>query len=230
MKLSPPEARARFIAARVAHLATVTPAGAPHVVPVTFAVHENQIAIAVDHKPKSTRALARLRNIEATPAVALLTDEYSDDWTQLWWSRADGTAEVLPDATTPINWLVAKYEQYQQIRPAGPVILTTVHTWTGWSASGSAGRSTVDFLASARRPPDSPRRWLRVALASGRSRTSSASRSSPAPDVGSCTLRAENTTTTATRSQTGGRSPSSIAPPREINKGCVGRRTRLAAR
>ena len=36
--------------------------------------------------------------------------------------------------TAPIDLLVAKYPQYQEIRPAGPVILVRVHTWRGWTA------------------------------------------------------------------------------------------------
>ena len=85
----------RFSDARVARLATVDATGQPHIVPVTFAHNDNTIVIAVDHKPKSTRNLKRLRNIEANPKVTLLVDHYDEDWSQLWWVRADGTAEVV---------------------------------------------------------------------------------------------------------------------------------------
>ena len=69
------EARARFAAARVARLATA----GPHLVPVCFAVDGDTIWSAVDAKPKRSRELQRLRNIEADPRVAVLADHYTDD-------------------------------------------------------------------------------------------------------------------------------------------------------
>jgi PPOX class probable F420-dependent enzyme len=128
------EARTRFAAARVARLATVGAGGAPHLVPVTFALRDDRIVIAVDHKPKRTTDLARLRNIEADPRVSLLADHYADDWDRLWWVRADGTARVL--ASSPlVSWLAGKYPQYVAHPPAGPVIVVDVAKWRGWAAS-----------------------------------------------------------------------------------------------
>jgi PPOX class probable F420-dependent enzyme len=132
-------ARARLAAARVARLATVTPAGDPHVVPVTFALVGDVVWTAVDAKPKSTRALQRLANIAAHPAVSLLVDHYEEDWSALWWVRADGTASVVPvDATSEaraaLAALAAKYPQYAD-PPAGPLIRIAVTTWRAWSAT-----------------------------------------------------------------------------------------------
>jgi PPOX class probable F420-dependent enzyme len=112
---------------------------APHLVPVVFAVSPagDRLWVAVDHKPKSSRDLRRLRNIRANPTVCLLVDHYDDDWHQLWWARADGVATVLDDPASmavPIDHLVAKYAQYQEIRPEGPVIEVTVTKWSGWAA------------------------------------------------------------------------------------------------
>jgi PPOX class probable F420-dependent enzyme len=120
---------------RVARLSTVDPSGAPHLVPVTFAVSGGDIAIAVDHKPKTTRALARLRNIAHEPRVSLLADHYDEDWTQLWWVRLDGTAQLRtgPAMTPHLDALAAKYPQYREVRPEGPVILITptrIRTWS----------------------------------------------------------------------------------------------------
>ena len=110
--------------------------GVPHLVPVTFAVRADTVVIAVDSKPKSTRDLKRLRNIEANPSVCLLADEYTEDWSRLWWVRADGTAVVRSDdLAEPIAWLTGKYRQYLDSPPDGPVIEIAVHNWTGWSAS-----------------------------------------------------------------------------------------------
>jgi len=141
MKLSVGEARARFGSARVARLATVAGDGSPHLVPVTFAVDGDLIYTAVDHKPKATRDLKRLRNIAQNPRVALLADEYGDDWARLWWVRIDGEASVVTDAaslTRPIDLLVARYAQYAEHRPAGPLIVVRAARWTGWSSAGGA--------------------------------------------------------------------------------------------
>jgi PPOX class probable F420-dependent enzyme len=133
--MTPDEARARFAAARVARLATASAAGVPHLVPVTFAVRGDTVVFAVDHKPKSSVALRRLRNIAENPAVCFLADGYSEDWSQLWWARADGVARVLPDAerAEPVSWLVAKYEQYAQRPPEHAVVATEVRRWSGWT-------------------------------------------------------------------------------------------------
>lgn len=143
MRLQPDEARERFAAARVARLATADADGQPHLVPVTFAVSHDAadvLAFAVDQKPKSTTALRRLRNIAENPLVSVLADEYAEDWSTLWWARADGTAAILPagspDAERAVGWLQAKYPQYQRLVPSGEVVLVDVRRWIGWSASG----------------------------------------------------------------------------------------------
>jgi PPOX class probable F420-dependent enzyme len=130
--VTPEEARDRFAAARVARLATVSAEGVPHLVPVTFAVHGDVVVFAVDHKPKSTTALRRLRNIAENPAVCFLADGYSEDWSRLWWARADGVARIEPPGAEPLSWLVAKYEQYAERPPEHAVVVTDVHTWRSW--------------------------------------------------------------------------------------------------
>jgi PPOX class probable F420-dependent enzyme len=122
----------------VARLGTVTEAGRPHIVPVTFAVDGDHVYIAVDAKPKTTRNLRRLRNIRGNPRVALLADRYDDDWASLWWVRADGRAAIAedpPQMARPIALLAGRYRQYRENPPAGPVIDITVERWTGWAAS-----------------------------------------------------------------------------------------------
>jgi PPOX class probable F420-dependent enzyme len=137
VKLSSSEARARFAAARVARLATVSADGVPHLVPVTFAVRDDVVVFAVDHKPKSSVALRRLRNIAENPAVCFLADGYDEDWARLWWARADGIARVLSaaDRAEPVSWLVAKYQQYAERPPEHAVVVTDVRTWSGWAGS-----------------------------------------------------------------------------------------------
>jgi PPOX class probable F420-dependent enzyme len=136
------DARARFAAARVARLATVRPGGRPHLVPVVFVVSGDVVWSAVDDKPKSTRALQRLANIEANPSVALLVDHYDDDWTQLWWVRAEGRAEVVElgaaGTAEALDSLAQKYPQYAAHRPAGPFVRVNVTRWSGWSHGHSS--------------------------------------------------------------------------------------------
>jgi PPOX class probable F420-dependent enzyme len=132
------EMRHRIKTAMVARLATVGPDGRPHIVPITFAPVDGSLYFAVDQKPKRTRNLQRLRNIEANPDVSVLLDHYEDDWSSLWWVRVDGTARVVdegPEFDEAISLLTARYEQYRSNRPAGPVVEIKVERMTGWSAS-----------------------------------------------------------------------------------------------
>jgi PPOX class probable F420-dependent enzyme len=136
MRLPPSEARARFADARVARLATVSAAGVPHLVPITFAVIGERIVFAIDDKPKSTTRLRRLDNIAARPSVCVLADVYDEDWNRLWWARADGTATVLAADAGAVDALAARYLAYAERRPHGPVVSIEVTAWTGWAAAG----------------------------------------------------------------------------------------------
>jgi PPOX class probable F420-dependent enzyme len=136
MRLTERAARERLTSVPVLRMATTDEAGRPHLVVMTFAVDGDRIYTAVDAKPKSTRDLRRLRNIRANPHVAVLADHYEDDWTRLWWVRADATAEIVddPDAMArPVGMLRERYPQYRQAPPEGPVIVLTVERWTGWA-------------------------------------------------------------------------------------------------
>jgi PPOX class probable F420-dependent enzyme len=134
--------RERFAAARVARLATVGRDGAPHVVPITFAVVGETIVHAVDHKPKRTRALRRLENIAAHPAVSVLADHYEEDWRALWWVRADGRARIVDadgdEGASAVAALAERYAPYRETPPVGPVVVVAVERWSGW-ASSTAG-------------------------------------------------------------------------------------------
>jgi PPOX class probable F420-dependent enzyme len=131
------DAAAMFADSPVAILATVGQDGAPHVVPVVFAVHADVVYTAVDAKRKSTRRLRRLANIEGNPRVSLLVDHYADDWSQLWWVRADGVAAIHysgEEMATGYALLRRKYAQYQRIALDGPVVTIEVQRWASWQA------------------------------------------------------------------------------------------------
>jgi PPOX class probable F420-dependent enzyme len=137
VRLDPAEARALFASAPVARLATVRADGSPHLVPVCFALADGTIYTAVDHKPKSTSELARLRHIAAEPRVALLADRYDEDWSRLWWVRVDGEAAVVSsprERDRALGALADAYPQYAARPPQGPVISVQPREWRGWRA------------------------------------------------------------------------------------------------
>lgn len=122
--------------ARVARLATVDADGRPHLVPVTFALLGEVIYTAVDEKPKRSTRLRRLANIEATGRACVLVDDYHEDWSALWWVRLDGPGRVVTDPAETgraLAALVAKYPQYEQRPPRGPVLALDIAHWSAWS-------------------------------------------------------------------------------------------------
>ena len=130
--------RARFASSPVARLSTVRPDGGPHVVPCVFALTGDTLYTAVDAKPKRSARLQRLIDVRAEPRCALLVDHYEEDWSRLWWVRADGRAEVVeePRPDHPgIRALVARFPQYREEPPSAALLVVTVDHWTGWSGS-----------------------------------------------------------------------------------------------
>ncbi len=127
---------------RAAHLATVTPDGSPHIVPVTFANDDKHIWIVLDQKPKRVEAmrLQRVRNIQANPRVALLADRYDENWGRLAWVRVDGTARVLQRGKAhdaAIRLLRKKYPQYLRMPiDRQPVIEIAVGRVVEWEGRG----------------------------------------------------------------------------------------------
>jgi PPOX class probable F420-dependent enzyme len=124
----------RWPDARLARLATVGEDGRPHLVPICFAVEGDTLYTAVDDKPKRTRQLQRLRNIEANPRVEILIDHYEEDWSRLWWVRVHGRARVAELDEHAAQLLAAKYPQYRSRPPAGPLVVIEVERVVDWSA------------------------------------------------------------------------------------------------
>jgi len=127
--------------ARVARLASLDSKGRPHIVPVCFAYDGKAFYSAVDRKPKRVRPerLVRLQNIRAVPQVALLIDEYDDDWTQLWYVLIRGQADLIPNSAhqeraRAIRTLKAKYPQYAHgmLAEDAPILRITPARTTSW--------------------------------------------------------------------------------------------------
>ena len=127
--------RQRLAGARVGHLATMTPAGVPHLVPCCLVLDGETVYTAVDAKPKSTLLLQRIRNLQANPSASLLVDRYDEDWSRLWWVRVDGRGRVVEsdeERDRALDLLAEKYPQYREQRPGGPVIALDITNWRAW--------------------------------------------------------------------------------------------------
>src|SRR5215217_1131347 len=127
---------------RVGRLATADGRGTPSVVPVVYASFalddEPVITIAIDEKPKGNpRALRRVRNILGRPEVALVVDDYQEDWHDLVWVLVRGAARLIepgqPGHTEAIAALRLKYPQYAAMRlEALPAILIQDLATSSW--------------------------------------------------------------------------------------------------
>jgi PPOX class probable F420-dependent enzyme len=131
------DALALVAAARVGHLATVRSNGAPHLVPVVFALIGRRLVSPIDHKPKRSPRLLRLDNIRQESRVSLLVDHYEEDWTRLWWVRVDGSASIL-DSIHPSETaaLAEKYPEYRNRPPTGVGLAIEIEAVNSWSAAG----------------------------------------------------------------------------------------------
>lgn len=109
--------RAFLERSRLAHLATASRDGAPHAVPLCFAVLDAAtVVFAVDEKPKQPgRTLKRLRNLEQNPRFALVVDHWSEDWSRLGYVLLSGRGARCSDpdrAAAAVAALRARYPQY----------------------------------------------------------------------------------------------------------------------
>ena len=127
--------------ARVARLATVDPAGQPHVVPIVFVYDGGRLFTPLDAKPKHVPAsqLRRARNLAANDRAAVVVDHYDEDWQQLAWVQIRGRAALLADGdeyAAGLTLLRQKYPQYATLSLAGrPLIRITVAQVRGWRAA-----------------------------------------------------------------------------------------------
>jgi PPOX class probable F420-dependent enzyme len=131
---------------RVARLATADAQGQPFVVPICYAFDGLHVYMALDEKPKSVAParLKRVRNILANPRVALVIDDYAEDWSRLAYIQLRGRADLLPVGTEEhadaIRLLRAKYAQYEAMAiDRQPVVRITLEAVNAWGAITGAG-------------------------------------------------------------------------------------------
>jgi PPOX class probable F420-dependent enzyme len=138
MRLSDDEALARLAGHDHAVLCTVHAERGVDAVPVVYAVDDDgHVGVPVDRvKPKASMRLQRERNLDADPRATLLAERWDrDDWTQLWWVRAELRYE--PDdvrSAALAELLAARYAQYSD-QPFERVLVFRIVSLTGWSAS-----------------------------------------------------------------------------------------------
>lgn len=117
-------------------MSTVARDGSAHSVPVVFAVTGDEIVSPIDHKPKSGRVMARVRNLERDPRVTLLVDHWDEDWTRLAWVMVRGSARLdrgySDDLLRELN---ARYPQYEadERHDALIRIRPTRLSWWSWT-------------------------------------------------------------------------------------------------
>jgi PPOX class probable F420-dependent enzyme len=127
---------------RVARLATVDGAGRPLVLPICYVLAEGTLYSPTDAKPKRVpvQRLKRLRNIRDNPHVALVVDDYGEDWTQLAYVILHGIAEILtegPAFERAVMALREKYPQYHRMPiQENPMIAVQLTRVVSWGAMG----------------------------------------------------------------------------------------------
>ena len=145
MALEIEERIVRFINShRVARLATADAAGRPAVVPICYVFNGESFYSAIDKKPKRVdlMQLQRVRNIRANSHVALVIDDYSENWSELIYVVIRGVAEIIdPDESISteheraVASLRLKYEQYRSmVIDRNPIIKIVPKQVRLWSA------------------------------------------------------------------------------------------------
>lgn len=136
--------------AKVARLATADLEYKPHLVPVVF-VFDNDLNcyfIPIDEKTKRSgpENLKRVKNIQENPKVALLIDEYNEDWTKLYFIMIQGKASIVGGKKLEQNemqllekahkLLCNKYPQYQKIGVGEYLIMIMPLKIIAWKNNG----------------------------------------------------------------------------------------------
>ena len=126
---------------RVARLATVAQDNTPLVVPICYVFDGQRVYSPIDEKPKSVPAdqLKRVRNITTNPSVAMVIDEYSENWNELRYVLLSGSAEIILPHDEPAEHMRAvaqlrdKYVQYRAMaidkRPIIRILITRIKRW-----------------------------------------------------------------------------------------------------
>ncbi len=141
MRLSEDEARSRLAAHVHGVMCTLHPERGPAPVPAVYAVGAGHVGVPIDTvKPKASSRLQREDNLLADPRGSLLVEHWdADDWSRLWWVRADleYVADPSPELVERLAaGLAGTVPQYAD-RPFERVLVCRIGTVTGWAASAA---------------------------------------------------------------------------------------------
>lgn len=140
MRMNEDEAWSRLRAQVHGVFCTLHPQRGPDPQPVVYAVSEDgHIGVPIDSvKPKASTRLQREDNLAADPRGSLLIDHWeSDDWSRLWWVRADTEHVEAPPAALvdELSDLLAQTVPQYADKPFYRVIVCRIVKITGWKAS-----------------------------------------------------------------------------------------------
>jgi PPOX class probable F420-dependent enzyme len=104
---------------------------------VTFALAAGRLWSAIDRKPKRSQEPARLRFLRRDGRAALTVDRYSDDWDELAWVQVLGSVRILEvtEGEAGLEALRAKYVQYRDEAPPGPLLALEPRRYLWWRAA-----------------------------------------------------------------------------------------------
>ena len=140
MKLSADEARARLAANVHGVMCTLHPERGPDPVPAVYAVSDDgYLGVPIDQvKPKASTRLRREDNLLADPRGSMLVEHWdAEDWSRLWWVRADlehveePPASVVDDLSARLARTVPQYAD----QPFHRVVVCRIVAVTGWAAA-----------------------------------------------------------------------------------------------
>ncbi len=140
MKLSEDQARDRLAAEVHGVLCTMHPRRGPDPQPVVYAVTDDGfLGVPIDTvKPKSSSRLKREDNLEADPRGTLLIEHWeTEDWSRLWWVRAELHHEPEPsaDVVTRLSERLATTVPQYADQPFHRVLVCRIVGLTGWAAA-----------------------------------------------------------------------------------------------
>jgi hypothetical protein len=142
MNLSSEQSHRRLATSDHGVLATLHAIRGADVVPVVYTLVDGHVGVPVDLvKPKASTRLQRERNLESDPRASLLVEHWDrDDWSALWWVRAqlrwlgDGTAPPVSELADRLaHQLAERHAQYRE-HPFARVLVFRVDAVTGWAA------------------------------------------------------------------------------------------------
>ncbi|GAC1387359.1 MAG: hypothetical protein NVSMB48_26650 [Marmoricola sp.] len=139
MRLTVDDARARLARHDHGVLSTVHAARGVDAVPVVYAVGDGYVGVPVDRvKPKSSSRLQRARNLAADPRATLLVEHWDrQDWSQLWWVRAELHWEDGDPAGHGPGLAARLAQAFPQYRdqPFTTMLVLRLVAVTGWAAT-----------------------------------------------------------------------------------------------